>query len=281
MKRIGWSVLFILMPFMIMGQSHVPEVSDYKDFMESKTLVLLDDNPMSSFNLVIKDVMENTWDITPYEFISNAEFDKLRHDSDHSFLLVTKAHFDKDRTKARYDFLSLIMGEHNTRVADMPDLCSLPLAYYKVEDDTYTYKMEAFVRFLQNHVRRMLEDPSLIGKKPFKYYNKNMTEKLEDKTLYLIKSDLGGDVDTEAEIRDVYPYDFELVEREDVKQAIAERKEDVVFLHKVGPEKTRLKARVYKILVGAGDPNIYYFDYRMARKSSHDAFEKRDFRKIR
>lgn len=281
MKQFGFLLFLAFLPFLSQGQEHIPELEDYKNFKESKTMVLLDDNPMSAFNLVIKDIMKNSWDITPYEFISNAEFSKYRNNPDYSLLMVTKATFSKDRTKARYDFLSLLMGERNTVVGNMPDLCSLPLAYFKVHDDTYAYKMEAFVRFLQNHVRLMLEDPSLIGKNPFKYYNKNMTEKMEEKTLYVLQDDLAEDVNSPSEIRDIYPHDFEIVERADVKQAIAEKNEDVVFLHKVGPESTRLKARVYKILVGAGDPHIYYFDYKMARKSSHDAFQKRDFRKIR
>ena len=225
--------------------------------------------------------MENTWTITPYKFIDDAEFEAYRNNSDYSFLMITIASFDKDRTKARYKFLSLLMAERARSVGNMPDLCSLPLGYVGVEDDTYSYKLEAFLRFMQNHVKLMLEDPSLIGSDPFKFYNRKKKDELQSKTLYLVKDELAKEIDTEAEIKDIYPHEFEIVTREEVAQAIKDRREDVVFLHKVGPEHTRIRARVYKMLVGAGEPTIYYFDYEMAKKAADDAFQEKDLKKIR
>ncbi|MBZ4676876.1 MAG: hypothetical protein JG782_1496 [Anaerophaga sp.] len=263
------------------AQDHVPELRDYQNFMKSKTLVLLEKNPMSDFNLVIRDIMENTWTITPYEFIDNAEFEAYRNNSDYSFLMITIASFEKDRTKARYKFLSLLMAERAKSVGNMPDLCSLPLSYVGVEDDTYSYKLEAFLRFMQSHVKLMLEQPSLIGSDPFNFYNRKKKEELQSKMLYLVQDELAKEIDTEAEIKDIYPYDFKIVTREEVAQAIRDRREDIVFLHKVGPEHTRIRARVYKLLVGAGEPTIYYFDYDMAKSAADDAFQEKDLKKIR
>ena len=49
--------------------------------------------------------------------------------------------------------------------------------------------------------------------------------------------------------------------REEIARAIEDRNPDVVFLHKVGPEGTKLDARCYKVIIGAADANFYYFDY--------------------
>lgn len=281
MKRVLFFAILMAFSLTAYGQEHVPELEDYQNFKNSKTLVLLEKNPMSDFNMVIRDVMENTWTHTPYEFINDAEFEAYRNNSDYSFLMITKAAFSKDRTKARYNFLSLLMAERGKSVRNMPDLCSLPLSYVQVEDDSYSYKIEAFLRFMQNHVDLMLNDPSLISKNPFKYYNKKKQDDLENKILYLTKRDLSSDIDTEAEIRDVYPHQFKIVTPEEVAEAIAQKREDVVFLHKVGPEKTRIRARVYKMLVGAGDPHFYYFDYKMMKKAEDDAFQEKDLKKVR
>jgi NTP pyrophosphatase (non-canonical NTP hydrolase) len=281
MKRILIAILFLAAQFSTYAQDHVPEEEDYQNFMKSKTLVLLEKNPMSDFNMAIRKVMKNSWTLTDYQFINDAEFEAYRNNSSYSFLMITKASFARDRTKARYNFLSLLMAERATKVRNMPDLCSLPLAYEQVEDDSYSYKIEAFIRFMQNHVQLMLNDPSLISKNPFKYYNKKKKDDLENKVLYLTKEELAKEIDTEAEIRDIYPHKFKIVSREDVAQAIADKLEDVVFLHKVGPEKTRIRARVYKMLVGAGDPNFYYFDYEMMKKAQDDAFQEKDLKKIR
>jgi hypothetical protein len=265
MKRIFLLiVVFAAVNLSLKSQEHVPEQGDYQNFMKSKTLVLLEKNPMSDFNMAIRKVMENSWTLTDYQFINDAEFEAYRNNPSYSFLMITKASFDRDRTKARYNFLSLLMAERAAKVRDMPDLCSLPLAYEQVEDDSFSYKLEAFIRFMQNHVQLMLNDPSLINNNP-----------------YLTKEDLANEIDTEREIRDIYPHPFKIVTREEVAQAIADKREDVVFLHKVGPEKTRIRARVYKMLVGAGDPHFYYFDYTMMKVAQDDAFQEKDLKKIR
>lgn len=281
MRKLLLLFFLVLYQFFVSAQDHVPELKDYQNFVKTKTLVLLEKNPMSDFNLVIREVMKNTWTLTPYEFIDDAQFEAYRNNPNYSFLMITIASFDKDRTKARYRFLSLLMAERGKSVRDMPDLCSLPLSYLQVEDDTYSYKLEAFLRFMQNHVQLMLDDPSLIGSDPFKYYNRKKKEELANKTLYLVKDDLARDIDTEAEIRQIYPHSFKIVTPDEVAQAIKERREDVVFLHKVGPENTRIRARVYKVIVGAGDPEIYYFDYQMMKKAQDDAFQLKDLKKIR
>lgn len=282
MKRILLLVaLYVAVNFSLVAQEHVPEQVDYQNFMKSKTLVLLEKNPMSDFNRAIRKVMENSWTLTDFQFINDAEFEAYRNNPAYSFLMITKASFERDRTKARYNFMSLLMAERAAKVRNMPDLCSLPLAYEQVEDDSYSYKIEAFIRFMQNHVQLMLNDPSLINKNPFNYYNKNKKDDLENKVLYLTKEELAKEIDTEAEIRDIYPHQFKIVSRDEVAQAIADKREDVVFLHKVGPEKTRIRARVYKMLVGAGDPHFYYFDYEMMKKAQDDAFQEKDLKKIR
>jgi hypothetical protein len=262
------------------GQAHLPGLSDYQGFLKSKTLVVLENNLLSDFNAGIKEAMNNSWSITPFEFISRSEFNQYGRDSHYSFLMVTVASFNKDRTEASYSFLSLLRGGRGGSVVNMPDLCSLPLAYERTEDDGYSYKLEAFLRFIQSHVQLMIGSPQLIGENSLKYYNKNIFD-LKGKTLYLTKEDLAPDIDTYEEIRKVYPHSFKIVTREKIAQAIAEKERDVVFLHKVGPEKTRTKARVYKILIGAADPVFYYFEYDMVRKASDDAFQLKDLKRIR
>ena len=64
----------------IFGQDYVPSRDDINAFFNTKTLVVLQDNPLLEYNQVIKDVMKQEWTITPYEFISFSEFEPLRMD---------------------------------------------------------------------------------------------------------------------------------------------------------------------------------------------------------
>ena len=126
----------------IAGQQHIPKIDDYRRFLKSKTMVVYDDVMMSDFNMKIKEAMERSWTITPFEFITSKEFEKVKHDPNLSFVLTTIATFDKDKVKARYNFLSLLMGQPDTKITNLPDLCSLPLSYAQVEEESYYYKLE-------------------------------------------------------------------------------------------------------------------------------------------
>ncbi|TCO04057.1 hypothetical protein [Natronoflexus pectinivorans] len=280
MKKYVVALLILALPIVTFSQQHVPEVEDYERFLKSKTMVVLDDALMSFYNSRIQEVVERAWTITPYEFISSREFEEKKNDPNLSFLLTTIVTFDRDKTRARYNFLSLLMGQPNADVKTMPDLCSLPLSYLDVEEDSYLYKLEAFVLFMQSHVRNALEDSRFIGDRGFRRYNRERGS-LEGKKLLLTKEDLAADISTRAAIAENYPYDFEIVTRDEIEAAIARQDPDVVFLHKVGPEGTRIRARVYKLLVGAADSKLYYWNYQMIKHRSDDAFQRRDLRRLR
>lgn len=274
-------LIFFLSAFLnITAQEHIPDIEDYHNFMKSKTMIVMDATLMSEFNSVIEEVVKRSWTITPFEVISAHEFEKVKHNPELSFLLTSTVTFHKDKTKARYRFLSLLMGEPKAEVRTMPDLCSLPLSYLQVEGESYYYKLEAFVLFIQNHVANVLKNEKLIGEMGLKNYNKEKGA-FADKILYLTKEDLSKDINTEKAISNIFPYEFKIVTRQDVADAISRRDPKVVFLHKVGPEGTRVRARVYKLLVGAADSKLYYFNYNMIKHASDDAFQLKDLKRLK
>lgn len=280
MKKVLLSAVIACVALLASAQQHVPVLDDYQRFLKSKTYVVLDDALMSDYNMRIREIMARSWNITPYEIITSAEFEKIKNNPDHSFLLTTIVTFDKDKTKARYNFLSLLMGQPKADVRTMPDLCSLPLSYLRVEEESYHYKLEAFVLFMQNHVRNVLANEKLIGDKGFRQYNRERGS-LAGKKLLLTKEDLARELQNPKTIAANYPYEFEIVTREEIADAIARQDPDVVFLHKVGPEGTRIRARVYKLLVGAADSKLYYWDYQMIKHATDDAFQMKDLKRLK
>ena len=280
MKKIVATCVAIMSATMSMrAQESVPTAKDYSDFDETRTLVVLDDNIMSDFNIKIEDAMKSEWKLTKYDFISSKEFDTKRVDPSYSFITTTTVTYEKDKTKARYTYLSLLMGKEKSKVNTMPDLISIPLAYTSVVDQRYVYKMAAFIRFLQKHVEMIKANPKLISKNPLLYYNKNI-KSLANKTLYLIKEDLNKDIQTEEAIAKLYPYKFKLVTEKELADAIDSGEKDVVFLHKVGPEIAKANTRCFKMVIGADDSEVYYFDYHNIDKKSPDRLLSDDLKKM-
>jgi len=261
------------------AQDYIPTPADIKHFPQTKTMMILEENPICEYNLTMQELVASEWKATPYEFLTTKNFDARRKDKNLSFMVLNRITFEKDKSGARYLFMSLLLGGNAKSLSDMPDLCSVPLAYFGAKEETYIYKIGIFLRFMQNHLKVISDNPSIASKNIFQHYNNNI-QKLNGKTLYLIAEELSKDVNTEAKIKQVYNGAFKLVTTDDIQKAIADKDPNVVFLHKVGPGKNQTGARCYKILIGAADAQFYYFDYHKIDSKSTDGFLASDFKKL-
>ena len=271
------SALFFV--HLVFAQDYIPTVAEIKHFPQTKTVMILEDKLLSEYNSRLQEIVPVEWTATSYDFLSWKNFDAHRKDRSLSFLILNKVTFEKDKSNAQYQFMSLLLGGNSKGLSDMPDLCSVPLAYYGEPEESYIYKIGIFLRFIQNHVKVITNDPSVASKNIMEHYNKNI-QRLSGKTLYLIADELARDVNTEAKIKAVYDGPFKLVTQDDIQKAIADKNPNVVFLHKVGPGKSQTNARCYKILVGADDAQFYYFDYHKIDNRSPDGFLASDFKKL-
>src|SRR4030042_5989174 len=256
MKSILLAVIYIGLSRFVIPQNYVPSQEDVNAFFTTKTLVVLEDNPLLEYNMIIKDVMKQEWNITDYDFITSKEFEEKRMDPQYSFIFMSRVTFENDKTDAEYRFLHLSLGGDYFRLNQMPDLASVPLAYYNVDEDNYAYKLGILIRFIQKHALLIKEHPEIVSANVLKHYNDNIRD-VKEKTLYLLENDLAKEVTSVARIKKIYPYKIKIVTREEIEQAIKDRKEDIVFLHKVGPEGTKLNARCYRVIVGAGHARFY------------------------
>jgi hypothetical protein len=279
MKKIATSFLIANLAISLFSQGYIPSREDINAFFLTKTLVVLPNNPLLEYNYVIKEVMEQEWKITDYDFISFSEFEEKRLDPKYSFLYMTQVSFEHDKTDARYRFIHLSLGGDYFRMNQMPDIASVPVAYYNVEEEYYGYKLGILVRFIQNHVKLIKDHPEIISANVFKHYNDNIKD-IRGKTLYILENELAKEINSAARIKKIYPYKFQIVTKEEIEQAIKERRDDVVFLHKVGPEGTKVNARCYKVIIGAGDANFYYFDYHKIDNKNPDGLLASDLKKL-
>ena len=260
-------------------REYLPTEEDLTHFSNTKTYVVLSDNPMAEYNFEIQDAVKKYWNITEYEFIKFKDFGEKSADKNASFLYMAAVNFEKDKSHTRYMFLCVSLGGDYQSIDDMKDVANLPLSYHGVDEDRYAYKLGTMVRFLQDHIRLITENPDMVSQNVYKHYNDNMAD-VRNKTLYVLEEELEKSVSSEARIKQVYPFDVKIVETEEIKELIMAGDENAVFLHKVGPEGKKMNARVYKILIGAADGKFYYFDYHKVNPKKPDAFLQSDFKKL-
>ena len=129
MKKAILAFSLILFSGLLAGQAPFPTQNEIKQFGDSKTCVVLEDDTFSSFNSYIKKAMKEYWKITPFEYIDAGEFNVRRLRSEYSFIVLTETNFDKDKSNSVFNFLNLLQGKNVEKIGEMTEICAVPLSF--------------------------------------------------------------------------------------------------------------------------------------------------------
>jgi hypothetical protein len=279
MRTLLSSFMFLFPVLILTGQAPFPDKDEIKQFEASKTCIVLEDDPFSSYNIYIKEAVKACWKITPYEFITVKDFNVRRLNPAYSFIVITQTNFDLDRSHGLYNFLNLLQGKDVDKLSEMPELCALPLSFAGVSDLVYSYKLGAIVSFMQKHAQKISEDPSLSLRKYLKYYNKNIPG-IKNKTILVEQDDLAPEISTIERIKAIYTNNIEIVTDDEIIKAIENKTPDTVILHKVGPMGDRYSGYCFVMLIGTDDSELYYYNLHMVDKANPNGLLPDDLKRL-
>jgi len=231
-----------------------------EDFFKSKTMIVLDANTFSGYNIVIGATVKKYWTITPYEIITSDKFDDMYTDPKMSFIFLSKVRLEKDKEEVYYMYMNIVMGGKVKDLTALPELLSIPLAYSGVDEDAYVDKLPLMIRFAQIHLNNLK-----TAKDPKKLYNlksySNNSKVLKDMTLLVLEKDLSTEVNTLEKIQKEYPGAVKIVTSEEMMQAIDEKTANTAVLHQVSPGENDNKGRSYCQVYGTEDAKLYYYNH--------------------
>ena len=279
MRTLLLSFTLFLPTVLLSGQAAFPSTDEIKQFNASKTCVVLEDDPFSSYNIYIQEVVKSSWKITPYEFITVKDFNVRRLNPAYSFLVITQTNFDKDKAHGLYNFINLLQGKDVNKLSEMPEICAIPLSFAGVSDLVYSYKLGAIVSFMQKHAQKISDDPSLTLRKYLKYYNKNIPG-IKNKTILVEQEDLTPEISTIEKIKAVYTGNIEIVTDEEIIKAIENKTPDTVILHKVGPMGERYSGYCFIMLIGTDDSELYYYNLHMVDNANPNGLLPDDLKRL-
>jgi hypothetical protein len=279
MKSTLSGIIMLLSTILLSGQAPFPGKEEIKQFDASKTCVVIEEDPFSSFNIFIKKAVNEFWKITPFEFIEVKEFNVRRINPKYSFIVLTQTNFERDKSGGLYNFLNLIQGKNVIKLGENPEICAVPLSFAGEEDIQYSYKLGAILSFIQKHAQMISGDPSLTGRKYLKYYNKNIPE-VSGKTILVKQEDLTPEISTIEKIKAIYPGDIRIVSEEEIVKAIQDKTPGTLILHKVGPAEDKKTGYCFKMLIGTDDSVMYYYNQHMIDKSSPNGFLPADLKRL-
>ena len=258
MKKLFIIAAVSILSITIRAQAPFPSADEIKQFMASKTCVVLEDDPFSSFNAFVKDAMKSFWNVTPYEFISIVEFNKRRVKPEYSFIVLTQTNFEKDKTGGLFNFVNLLQGKKVSSISDNPEICAIPLSFAGEDDTEYGQRLGIILEFMQNHAKMIAADPSLTGRRYLRYYNVNAPEVIK-KTILVKEEDLAPEISNIEAIRAIYPFPVKIVSEEEIIAAIKNKTPNTLILHKVGPVGNAKAGLCFKMLFGVDDAVLYYW----------------------
>lgn len=282
-KQLIYVALF--MAFSIVGRAQitVPTQEQLAQFKKTKTIIMLEANPLRVFNQQMRITAEKHWKITPYEFMTYDDklFDSLRTNPNLSFLILDETYFKRDRILTKYQFLNVSLGGNYQTVKDMPTISGMPISYADVDEGTYDYKLGLILQFIESHVHNLIANPSIKSSgKAMKFYSDNMKQ-IHNKTLYVMEEELTSDVNTLKKIKQYYPYSVKIATAEEIEKVIDSKDKDAVILHQVAPSKDHKKVRCWNTILGADDAALYYFNWFFIKKGKRpQGFSKKDFKKL-
>lgn len=272
-------LLLSVSTLLLSGQAPFPNKDEIRQFIGSKTCVVLEQDQFSSYNVFIKEAVKSYWTLTPYEMIDVQEFNKRRRDPAYSFIVLTQTNYEKDKANTVYNFLNLLQGKNVSKLGELPEICAIPLSFAGEDDYEYSYKFGAILLFMQKHARMIAEDPSLTGRRYLRYYNKNVPG-VSNRKILIKQEDLAPAISTIDQIKAIYPHDVEIVTEEDIVKAISEKTPNTLILHKVGPVEERNEGLCFKMLIGTDDSDMYYYHQHKITKSDPNGMLPADLKRL-
>ena len=276
MKLLALAIAGLLVTTEIFGQVQITTRREkLKDFTSKTTKVVLTGDEF--LDEAMKESVAATWTVSPYEFCTNDEFQKLKTDANFYFLMVVKGQFRRE-SEPGIDMLTLVKGGEgaDASINDMFEVVSFPLRPTEDPSGREFVLLPAFLKIIQSHTTGLTETEmkaySSIGAKDSK--------KLRIKRIFFWFEDFAPQVDEQT--KRSLDEDILIKEDEDeVDEIFSEGTFNTVVSYVVAPSEPVNGSVCYKMLIGSDNHELYYFKKHKITAKSGKGFLTSDLKAIK
>ena len=277
MKKFLLFILSIILSFTAFGQAHI-ETKKVKiaDFTQKITKVVLTGNMLH--DAALKREIAARWSISPYEFCTLAEFDKLKSDSNYYFLLTAAGQFKKEKEPGLV-FLTLVKGGAGAAggIGEMLEVISFPFASSEDPSGREFVFLPAILDMIQAHTERSMEN-DIDGYVGLPNYTMNIT-KSGNMTIVFSSADLSAEIT--PEIKNACFNETVLVlDEEDADEYLSAQKQNTLVSYVVVPTNAKQGSYCYKMLFDASGSTLYYFRKHKITQKAGPGFLAEDIKRI-
>ena len=244
----------MMIPSDLFGQAQIyTRKEKLKDLTAKTVKVVMTGDEM--LDEAMKQSVTASWTLSPYEFCTNEEFQKIKTDSKFYFLIVVKGQQRKE-AEPGIDLLTFVKGGEGAdkSIEDMLEVVTFPLRSAVDPSGREFLLLPAFLTIMQEHAQSLTSSEV----KAYAPLGANDSKKLRMKQIYFFEEDFApqvGEKTVESLDEDIFVKEDE----EDVDEVFSDGTFNAVVSYVVAPSEPVNGSVCYKMLIGADDHKLYWY----------------------
>lgn len=274
-KRILTIITALLMPLLALGQAQITTKKvKISDFTQKVTKVVLSGNEF--MDTALRDEVASRWRISPYEFCTLEEFNRLKTSGDYYFLLITKGQYKKDSSPS-LQFLTLVKGGAES-LGDMLEVVSMPIACAQFPSGREVAFLPAFLNIIQEFTLEAMDNDANayggIGT------NVDNLSRYDEFSIYLSEDDIAVDPALIEDGTVRLGKNVSIAKESEVDALMTEGVPGMVTGYVVAPFDPQPGSFCYKMLIDTQTHRLLYYRRHKISEKAGPGFLKEDLKRI-
>lgn len=265
------------MPLLALAQAQI-DTKRVKigDFTQKVTKVVFTGNQF--YDTCLESEIASKWHVSPYEFCSLAEFEKMKSDDNYYFLLTTKGQFKKE-AEPGLTFLTLVKGGKNSEkgIDEMLEIVAFPYASAENPSGREISFLPAILDVIQNYALDSMEK-DINAYTGLPNYTMNIA-KSGNMRLVFADTDLSSEVTPDVK-NQLFDEDVLVVEADDADEYLTKNNDNMLVSYVVAPASAKVGSYCYKMLLEPRTNKLYYFRKHKISKKVGVGFLLEDVKRI-
>lgn len=277
MKKFLILITAVMLPILASGQAQITtKKAKIADFPNKVTKVVLPGNAF--YDGAFQEVISSRWRVSPFEFCSLNEFDKLKGSDQYYFMMLTQGQF-KNENEPGLQFITLIKGGADAAkgIDSMLEVVTVPFAAADFPSGRELIYLPALIDIIQNYTMSSIEkDFSNLG--GLSAYATNLT-KANKMEIVFAEDDLSDEI-TEADKAAMAEKNIRITDSEEVDALADGKGSNTLVSYTVAPEEPVAGSFCYKMLIDTNTHELYYFRKHKISKKLSKGFLSEDIKRI-
>ena len=277
MKKFLILITAVMLPILASGQAQITtKKAKIADFPNKVTKVVMPGNAF--YDGAFQEVISSRWRVSPFEFCSLSEFDKLKGSDQYYFMMLTQGQF-KNENEPGLQFITLIKGGADAAkgIDSMLEVVTVPFAAADFPSGRELIYLPALIDIIQNYTMSSIEkDFSNLG--GLSAYATNLT-KANKMEIVFAEDDLSDEI-TEADKAAMAEKNISITDSEEVDALADGKGSNTLVSYTVAPEEPVAGSFCYKMLIDTNTHELYYFRKHKISKKLSKGFLSEDIKRI-